>query len=148
MLHYILNRDLDSIYLQLVVIFVAWIMVICSAGIDLYFGIKKSKELGVFTHSFGLRKTSEKIVEYFALMFFMLFLDVLNPVFAYFDIVTLPLLSIFGAIVLIYTEWKSVREKADEKFRYALKQNSSELIKFVQENREFIEELKKLKKEE
>ncbi|MDM1495002.1 hypothetical protein HX089_16515 [Myroides odoratimimus] len=145
MIHYLLAKDLDSILLQLFLVFTAWIMVVLSIGIDLYFGIKKSKKEGVYTHSYGLRKTSEKVVEYLAFMFFMLFLDFLNPAFAYFDITALPLLSVFGAIVLIYTEWKSVREKSDEKFRYALKRNPAELIKFVQENKELIEEFKKLK---
>ncbi|MVX36223.1 holin [Myroides sp. LoEW2-1] len=145
MVHYILDRDFDSILLQLLLVFIAWLMVIFSVGIDLHFGIKKSKKEGVYTHSYGLRKTSEKVVEYLAFMFFMLFLDVLNPLFAYFNITALPLMSVFGAIVLVYTEWKSVREKSDEKFRYALKRNPAELIKFVQENRELIEEIKKLK---
>ncbi|WP_038988500.1 hypothetical protein [Myroides marinus] len=145
MIHYLLEKDFDSILLQLFLVFTAWIMVVLSIGIDLYFGIKKSKKEGVYTHSYGLRKTSEKVVEYLAFMFFMLFLDFLNPLFAYFDIAAMPLLSVFGAIVLIYTEWKSVREKSDEKFRYALKRNPAELIKFVQENKELIEEFKKLK---
>jgi len=124
----------------------AWILVILSIGIDLHFGIKKSKQSGVYTHSYGLRKTSEKVVQYLAFMFFMLFIDVLNPVWAYFDFVPLPLLTIFGAIVLIYTEWKSVREKTDEKFRYAIKNNTTDIIKFLQENKDLIDKLTEFEK--
>ena len=108
----ILNKNYEALIMQLTVVLIAWLIVILSIGIDLYFGIKKSRELGLFkTHSYGLRETSKKTVQYLAFMAFMLFIDVLNPTWVYFDFVPLPLLSIFGAIVLVYTEWKSVREK-------------------------------------
>ncbi len=148
MLHYLLINDFNSIWIQFIIIFISWLIVILAIGIDLYFGIKKSKKQGVFTHSYGLRKTSEKAVDYSSLMFFMMFLDFLNPLFAYLDIVTLPLLSIFGAIFLVYTEWKSVKEKVGEKFRYAIKHNPGEILKLINENRELIEELKNLKRKE
>ncbi len=142
----ILNKNYEALIMQLTVVLIAWLIVILSIGIDLYFGIKKSRELGLFkTHSYGLRETSKKTVQYLAFMAFMLFIDVLNPVWVYFDFVPLPLLSIFGAIVLVYTEWKSVREKADEKFRYAIKNNPVDIINFIKENRELIEQLKDLK---
>ncbi|WP_177764039.1 holin [Flavobacterium sp. I3-2] len=145
----ILNKNYDAIVMQLAVVVLAWIIVVASIGIDLHFGIKKSRELGVFkTHSYGLRKTSEKVVQYLAFMMFMLFIDVLNPIWAYLSFPALPLLSIFGAIVLVYTEWKSVREKADEKFRYAIKNNPIDIINFIRENRELIDELRNLKNEE
>ncbi|MBW3520419.1 holin [Flavobacterium sp. NKUCC04_CG] len=141
-----LNKNYESIVSQFTVVFVTWIIVILAIGIDLYFGIKKSKKLGVFkTHSFGLRRTSEKTVQYLGFMFFMLFGDFLNPIWAYFNLFQLPLLSIFGAIVLVYTEWKSVKENADEKFRIAIKNNPSEIIQFIRENKDLIEELKNKK---
>ena len=131
------------------IIVVCWGCVVTAIGIDLYFGIKKSKLNGVkVTHSFGFRRTSEKVVQYLAFMFFMLLIDVLNPIFAYFSITHLPLASIFGAIVLVYTEWKSVHEKSDQKFRNAIQNNPAEIIKFIQQNREFIEELPKNKDNE
>lgn len=137
----ILNKDYVSIQKQLLIVFMCFIIVVLSIGIDLYFGIKKSKVQGVFTHSFGLRQTSKKTVEYLALMLFMFFIDVLNPFWVYFDYVALPLFSIFGAIVLVYTEWKSVREKSSEKFRFAIKENPTEIIDFILKNKEKIDEL-------
>ena len=137
----ILNKDYISIQRQLLVVFMCFIIVVLSIGIDLYFGIKKSKVQGVFTHSYGLRQTSKKTVEYLALMLFMFFIDVLNPFWVYFDYIALPLFSIFGAIVLVYTEWKSVREKATEKFRYSLKENPGEIVDFILKNREKIDKL-------
>lgn len=137
----ILNKDYVSIQKQLLIVFMCFIIVVLSIGIDLYFGIKKSKVQGVFTHSYGLRQTSKKTVEYLALMLFMFFIDVLNPFWVYFDYVALPLFSIFGAIVLVYTEWKSVREKSSEKFRFAIKENPTEIIDFILKNKEKIDEL-------
>jgi len=145
----ILEGNYQLLYLLLGIIVVCWGCVVTAIGIDLYFGIKKSKLNGVkVTHSFGFRRTSEKVVQYLAFMFFMLLIDVLNPIFAYFSITHLPLASIFGAIVLVYTEWKSVHEKSDQKFRNAIQNNPAEIIKFIQQNREFIEELPKNKDNE
>ena len=55
----------------------------------------------------------------------------------------MPLATIFGAIVLVYTEWKSVKEKADEKFRYAIKNSPTDIINFICENKEIIDDLSK-----
>lgn len=140
----ILNKNYDAVVMQLSIVVLAWIIVLASIGIDLHFGIKKSRQLGVFkTHSYGLRKTSEKVVQYLAFMLFMFFIDVLNPVWAYFTFKAMPLATIFGAIVLVYTEWKSVREKADEKFRYAMKNSPTDILNFIRENKEIIDELSK-----
>lgn len=141
----ILQKDFEAIQSQLLVVFMCFIIVILSIGIDLYFGIQKSKKEGIYTHSFGLRKTSEKVVQYLAFMVFMLFIDFLNPVWAYLNYQSLPLLSIFGAIVLVYTEWKSVREKSSDKFRNDIGSNSKEIIRHIQDIKS---ELSKLKTDE
>lgn len=141
MILYLVNKDYDSLLIQLFAIVLCWVLVIFSIGIDLYFGIKKSKDDGIFvTHSFGLRKTSEKVVEYLAFMLFMLFIDAINPIFIYFDIQALPILSIFGTIVLVYTEYKSVNEKSNEKFRHAIRNNPKEIAEFIQNNKELLED--------
>lgn len=140
----ILNKNYDAILMQLMVVFLCWIIVLCSIGIDLYFGIQKSKKENVYTHSYGLRQTTFKSLQYLAFMCFMLFLDILNPIWAYFNLIALPLVSIFGAIVLVYTEWKSVHEKSSEKFRGSLQKNASEILKILQENKEFLNEFKQI----
>lgn len=137
----IISRDYDKLLLQLTVVFLAWIIVILAIGIDLYFGIQKSKKLKVYTHSYGLRKTSEKTVQYLAFMFFMLFLDILNPMWVYIKHTALPIATLFGAIVLVYTEWKSVKEKSEEKFRKSLATNPIEIINFIKDNRRLIKEM-------
>lgn len=147
MLLEIINRNYDGLYLQIMVIFMSWVIVILAIGIDLYFGIQKSKEKKIYTHSFGLRQTSAKVVQYLAFMFFMLFIDILNPVWVYTSFIPLPLFSLFGAIVLVYTEFKSVKEKSSEKFRLAVTQNPLEIIKFITDNRDMIDRVRSMKEE-
>lgn len=158
MIHYIKTGDWDSILVQIFIVFIEWTLVLFSIGIDLYFGVKKSKSEGIYTHSYGFRQTTSKTVQYLAFMIFMLFFDALNPIFAYFDLETYPLFSTFGAIVLMYTEWKSVKEKANEKFRYALNTNSVELLNIskktieevrevMSQNTELIKEIRELRRE-
>lgn len=140
----IISQNWDSLLMQLLVVFIAWKMVLMACGVDLYFGIKKSRQEGVFkTHSYGLRKTSEKVVWYLGFMFCMLFIDVINPLWIYIDVEQTPIFSIFGAIVLVYTEWKSIREKAGEKFREDLKNNPAEIIQWIKDNKEVVDEILK-----
>lgn len=147
MLLEIVLGDFDKILTQIYVVFLAWLIVIMAIGIDLYFGIKKSKETGLYVHSYGLRQTSKKTVQYLSFMFFFFFIDVLNPFWIYFDYQSMPLLSIFGAIVLTYTEYKSVREKSDEKFRNDFDGNAKELYKLLKENKDILKDFKKKKNE-
>lgn len=137
-----MNRNWDGVYSQLTIVFLTWIIVIAGIGIDLYFGIKKSRKEGVYIHSYGLRQTTEKTVTYLALMLLLLFVDILNPFFVYFDYVPLPLFSIFGAIVLTYTEYKSIREKTNEKFRNDFEGSARELMKLLKENKDYLNNLK------
>lgn len=148
MLLEIVLGDFAKLLTQIYVVFLSWLIVILAIAIDLYFGIKKSKQTGLYVHSYGLRQTSKKTVQYLSFMFFFLFIDVLNPFWIYFDYQSMPLLSIFGAIVLTYTEYKSVREKSDEKFRNDFDGNAKELYKLLKENKDFLKELDKKKTKE
>src|SRR5690606_8668711 len=96
---------------------------------------------GMFMHSYGLRRTSSKVVQYLSFMLFMLFFDCLNIFWIYFDMQKVPVATIFGAIVLVYTEAKSVREKTSEKFRKAIAENPAEIVEFFKDNKKLLREL-------
>lgn len=139
----IVTLDFEKIFFQLMTVFITWVIVVFAIGIDLYFGIQKSKANKIpVVHSWGLKQTTKKTVNYLAFMAFFFFLDVLNPFWIYFDYQSMPLLSIFGAIVLVYTEYKSVRENANEKFGREFDQNAKEILTLLRENKEFIDGLK------
>lgn len=142
----IINKEYDALMWQLQFVLVAWIIVVVSIGIDLYFGIRKSKEIGLFQHSYGLRQTSKKVVQYLSFMAFMLFFDALNVFWIYLDVQKIPLATLFGAIVLVYTEAKSVREKTSEKFRKAIAEHPLEIIEFIKANKDLLDDL--IKKDE
>lgn len=137
----IINKQWDALIWQLEFVLIAWVIVVISIGIDLHFGIKKSKEIGMFTHSYGLRATSKKVVQYLSFMAFMLFFDALNVFWIYMNVQKIPLATLFGAIVLVYTEAKSVREKTSEKFRKAIAEHPAEILAFIKDNRHLINEL-------
>lgn len=145
MLIEIVELNWTALKMQLAIVFVCWCIVILDIAIDLHFGIKKSKEQGVFIHSYGLRQTTKKTVQYLAFMAFLLFLDILNPFWYYFDYRALPLASVFGGIVLTYTEYKSVREKVGDKFREDVEGSAKELYKILKRNKEFLDTLEKKK---
>lgn len=137
----IIKGEYEAIISQLHVVLVAWIIVMMAIGIDLYYGIRKSKTTGMFIHSYGLRRTSQKVVQYLSFMLFMMFFDVLNVFWIYFDVQKIPVASIFGAIVLVYTEGKSVREKTSEKFRKAIAEHPGEILEFIKDNKKILKEI-------
>lgn len=137
----LIKGDYNHIIAQLQVVLIAWVVVILAVGIDLHYGIRRSKRTGMFTHSYGLRRTSSKVVQYLSFMAFMLFFDILNVFWIYFDIQKIPVATLFGAIVLVYTEWKSVREKTGEKFRKAIAENPAEILEFIKENKKLLKEM-------
>lgn len=140
----IINKDYGAIIVQLQVVMVAWAIVVMAIGIDLYYGIRKSKQSGMFTHSYGLRRSSSKVVQYLSFMFFMLFFDTLNVFWIYLSTVQkIPVATIFGAIVLVYTEAKSVREKTSEKFRKAIAENPAEIVEFFKDNKKLLKDMVK-----
>ena len=56
----ILHKNYDGLFVQLTIVMLAWILVILSIGIDLHFGIKKSKQL-ILANT----KPPEKVVSFF-----------------------------------------------------------------------------------
>lgn len=101
----------------LLVVFMCDLAVIVSVAIDLYFGVRKSKKNGMYIHSFGLRRTFEKLSYYLALMLFLSIFDFLNPLWYLFGYKDIPILTMAGAIVFGVTEMISVREKSEDKVR-------------------------------
>lgn len=138
----LLKGEYSAVIFQLQFVLIAWVIVVLAIGIDLYYGIQKSKSSGVFIHSYGLRRTSSKVVQYLSLMIFALFFDVLNVFWVYFpQIHKIPIATLLGAIVLVYTEWKSVREKTSEKFRKAIAENPAEILEFIKDNKKMLQEI-------
>ena len=138
-----ISGDYTALKRKLIALFIIWFAVIVAVSIDLYFGVKKSKAIGDFVHSYGLRQTVKKLTYYLALMAFMLLLDTLSPLGLVHEVfAVLPLASSLCAIALVVTEFISVKEKADQKFVKRTSEVANELLKMAVESPEIMNTLK------
>lgn len=126
----ILNGDFAMLWIKLFIVFGAWLCILVAMIIDLYFGIQKSKKISEHTSSEGLRRSVHKVVYYYSMMTFALLFDAINPLTFYLPIPlsSIPVITIIFAMALIYTEAKSVREKAEDKLRRRTDDSVKELI--------------------
>ena len=145
-----LEGDYKTLITTLFVVCFTWIVVIVAMLIDLYFGVKKAKELGEATSSEGFRRTINKATYYFALMGFAFLFDIFDVITPYFfphPLGSVPFVSIFVALGLVFTEAKSVREKAEDKARSRTDESFRKMLELMQNRedvmREIAEHLKK-----
>ncbi|MGV4504030.1 phage holin family protein, partial [Ornithobacterium rhinotracheale] len=134
----VLHGDYVAFIMQLKLIASVWIVVLIAVVVDFVYGVRKAKELGEILTSEGYRRTINKLVFYYSLMGFALlfdFLDVITPVILPHPLPLIPLFSILGAIALVFTEVKSVYEKAEDKLRRKTDKSVEELIRIFK-NRE------------
>lgn len=140
----ILEKDYDTLLSALLVVSFAWVAVFIAMGVDLFFGIKKAKQLGEATTSEGLRRTINKATYYFALLTFALLFDtfdVITPYFFPYPFGSIPYFTILVALGQIYSEAKSVREKAEDKVRRKTDQSYKELVNLISERQELLNHL-------
>lgn len=142
MLENFLHKDFEAIFSILEVIFFCWLSVGIAVFLDLYFGIKKSKQSGQKTNSYGMRKTFEKLTFYYALLFLCFCGDDVNPLGRYFEILSIPVISIMLTIAFLFTEGLSIREKANQKQRKMVDKSIAQLMNIIIKNKDLIEELK------
>ena len=136
MLVEIVNLDYENLKPQLLIVFLCWVIVFISVIIDFYFGVQKSKRNGQkYIHSFGIRKSGNKLAQYFAVMAFMLFLDIINPFWIYSRLQSMPIFTIVGCAIWVWTERKSVMEKFEDKVRDDFLYNKKDLLRVVRELR-------------
>lgn len=103
----------------IVALFALFIMV--ATFVDLISAIRASQHIGCFkTHSFGLRRTFKKLLEYLSVMLLILFIDhgllvlsLVSDTVGFFRIFQIPLVSIVIFIGIMFTEIQSVRENIE-----------------------------------
>ena len=138
-----LEGDYKTLITTLFVVCFTWIVVIVAMLIDLYFGVKKAKELGEATSSEGFRRTINKATYYFALMGFAFLFDIFDVVTPYFfphPLGSVPFVSIFVALGL-FTEAKSVREKAEDKARRRTDESFRKMLELMQNREDVMREI-------
>jgi len=136
----LLKNDYSAIWLKMFVVSVAWSLVLLSMLIDLYFGIKKSKALGEHTNSKGFRRSIEKFCYYYAMLVFALIFDAIIPISYYLEFPSsaLPIITLFCASALIFTEAKSVREKGDDKARRRTDKTLKDMLNLLEKREDLV----------
>ena len=132
----IVELNMSRLKLQMLIVFVCWVIVLFSVAIDFYFGVQKSKQNGQeYIHSYGIRKSGVKLAQYLAVMLFMLFLDIINPFWIYSSLKAIPVFSVVGCAVWVWTERKSVMEKFEDKVRHDFEDNAKDLFQTLKDLR-------------
>lgn len=110
----LMEGDVHGFMVKLAVMMFAWLLVVLLSGADLVSGIAASKRAGVkHTTSWGMRRTLTKLLQYFAVFFAFLLLDVVLSALAQFlPIFSIPILSIGVIIGELVIETISVLENS------------------------------------
>jgi phage-related holin len=129
-------EEFRDLLIVLGVVFVLYICVLFFVIVDLISGVKKAKERGELRTSTGYKRTVDKLARYYTSLICLTVMDVAQMMFVWlldthygYNIPLLPIVTGFGAIGLMAIEYKSIREKADEKSQ----KNTREIVKLVTE---------------
>lgn len=108
----LLEGNYDRFFTKLSVVILMWLLVIAASMVDLITGIAASKRTGTkHTTSWGLRRTLSKDLQYLALLFMMLIIDIgLSSLGGYIVFFAAPLCSFVATIALAIIEAISVVE--------------------------------------
>lgn len=126
----LLSKDVDSFITKLIIVICAWVAVLIAMLVDLHYGLKKAKQIGEHRTSEGFRRSVTKFKDYYASLLFAILFDALLSVFTYYlpyPLSVTPPITIVAALGLILTEYKSVRENADQKLRRKLNSSFADL---------------------
>lgn len=138
------------------IIVVAMIIVLMAMMVDLVSGLNKAKERGDYRTSTGLKRTLSKFISYEGGMLIAAGIDILLNMCNLFQLFHLdaiygvPFITCLVGAFLLAVEWKSVREKADEKTKKEFSEAEMMALKILskRENRELIKGILSLTKED
>lgn len=145
----VLSELLNRIVIKSGIFAVVSVFVVLAMAVDFCAGIRKAKRLGEYIHSQGLKRTARKFSTYFSSLFLGFLVDIILSPFTYLLTTPLdftPFITIVLGILLIYTEFKSVREKGSQKMWRQMDSNLKELAELYSKVKE-LEELKLFEKD-
>lgn len=146
-----LKEDYAAITMKLIVIGILWCAVLLAMIIDFYFGIQKARQIGEMRTSEGYKRSVAKFNHYFGMLLYAFIFDTIVPITYFFEfpISAVPIVSLLATIVLVFTEFKSVREKAENKLRRKTDASMIQVLELLEKKDDVLHELlSKYKKEE
>ncbi len=138
-----LKADYAAIISKMIVVGILWCAVLISMIIDLYFGIRKAKQIGEKRRSEGYRRSVEKFNHYFGMLLYAFIFDAIVPTtyFFAFPISAVPMVSLLATVALVFTEAKSVREKAEDKLRRKTDASFIQVVNLLEKREDILQEL-------
>ena len=122
-----------------------YIIILAMVLLDLWSGIRKAKQRGEYTSSYGLRRTFDKLGKYYNVIIALTVADVLQMGFLWhynienqMSIPILPFVTALGAFFVCFVEIKSICESADKKMRGQY-QEAAKQISHILKNKDGIE---------
>jgi len=129
---------LGFIFPQIMMLAIIYFLVFIVIFLDLWAGVRKAKLRGEYRSSVGLRKTIEKISNYFNMLFMITIIDVMQMLaIAHINtdinrhLPDLPILTFLGAIFIGFIELKSVYEKNEDKEKAEITQTAKIVSKVI-----------------
>ncbi len=142
-MHPTLSHFIELLEVKTIIVIILVVIMTMAMIIDLAFGIKKAKELGVYRTSEGFKQTTKKAGLYYSVLLMTFFIDAICNIAAlYLDVFKYPLFSGLWSIYIIGTEAYSMYEKADKKMRRRKEQQAKELLELMKNLRENYDKIK------
>jgi len=138
-----LKEDYAAITMKLIVIGILWCAVLLAMIIDFYFGIQKARQIGEMRTSEGYKRSVAKFNHYFGMLLYAFIFDTIVPITYFFEfpISAIPIVSLLATVVLVFTEFKSVREKAENKLRRKTDASMIQVLEILEKREDVIHDL-------
>jgi phage-related holin len=138
-----LKEDYNAIIMKLIVVGILWCAVLLAMIIDFYFGIRKAMQIGEARSSEGYKRSVSKFNQYFGMLLYAFIFDAIVPISYFFEfpISAIPIISLLATVALIFTEAKSVYEKADEKQRRKVNASLVQVLELLEKKDDVLHDL-------
>ncbi len=142
-MHPTLTHFLELLEVKAIIVIILTVAMTLAMIIDLGFGIRKAKEMGMYRSSTGLKQTTKKALLYYSVLLMAFLIDSICNIGAlYIEAFKYPLFSMLWAVYIIGTEAYSMYEKADKKMRQRKEQQAKEMLEMMGSLRETYDKLK------
>lgn len=136
---------LQTYTVQFIVVAVVYFLVLIAIFLDLWAGVRKAKQRGEFRSSFGLRKTIDKVSNYYNMLFVVTIIDIIQMLLvlllnehASTVLPALPFLTLGGGAFACTIELKSIFEKNTDKEK-ARVQETAKMLSEILKNKDYQE---------
>ncbi|WP_428067428.1 phage holin family protein [Chryseobacterium gambrini] len=138
-----LKEDYNAIIMKLIVVGILWCAVLLAMIIDFYFGIRKAMQIGEARSSEGYKRSVAKFNQYFGMLLYAFIFDAIVPISYFFEfpISAVPVVSLLATVALVFTEGKSVYEKADEKQRRKVNASLVQVLELLEKKDDVLHDL-------